>query len=199
MQDWHGVLCVIGWMQKEAAWVSAICTGVSFPISTAQPLTVPARLALPVLGPFPWGVDFLRNCCPWPKSVFQGLQHRTLLPHPMGPVQTWPARSNRGHTLTKGPWASHVIPFFILCTHTMSWQMEVPAQGESWCRQSHGLLVLPDRCFIASDLVVCPSAIFSSLEHQSQPSYPMWQIKSMRTVPAWFLLLPWLVSGSSMR
>lgn len=62
-----------------------------------------------------------------------------------------------------------------------------------------GLFVLPDRCFIASDLVMCPSAIFSSLEHQLQPSYPMGQIKSMCTVPAWFFLLPWLGSGSSMR
>ena len=134
--------------------------------------------------------NWIFSCCPWPLCSGPGPSQE---PWPLAEV--WPSedsnmgcRSTRGHLLTKGPWASHTITFFILSTHSMKRQTEMPAQGEGWWRQCQGIFILPDRCFVVSDLVVDQSVFSSSLERQLStgilPIGPMWQIKSMCAILA---------------
>lgn len=97
-------------------------------------------------------------------------------------------RSTQGHPPASRPWANLTVLFFILFTHSMRGQAGNPAQVEGWRRQCQGIFILPDRCFIASDLVVGQSVFASSLERRLSigilPIGPMWQIKSMCAILA---------------
>lgn len=126
---------------------------------------------------------------PLAKAHPQGLKHKDWLPESMGSVQTQPSRSTGAtHSFKDLGQATQSFLHFI---HTHP-KLEIPAKGEGHGRRSQGLLVCPDRSFIVSDLVVCPSAFSSSLQHQLQPSCPVWQIKTMYTVLSSYLPLPWL-------